>query len=453
MSHRLRYCMPMSYESAILALHFADVHFGVETYGRYDPATGLSTRLLDFRAALMAGIEEALRRDVEVALFAGDAYKARDPSQTHQRAFADCLKALTSAGVPVVLLTGNHDIPNTKGKANAIEIYDALGSDLLHVLDRRAVRTITTKRGRLLRIAAIPYLTKSALLARDEQAALSVQETTEAVETKYEEAIIEAADECRNGPEVPTVFMGHFTVSTAEVGVTQAGYLLNEPKVSKEALNQPDAFDYVALGHIHKHQDLNHGEQPPMVYPGSIERIDFGERSEAKGVVFASIAKGHTEFDFFHLPTRPFLEITSDTTKKRSRNAPASTESASEADDVMVSDPTEIVLSDIAKHADVLPRAVVKLLYKVAPEDAPLLRERDIRQAMQPSFMLVAQQREIVGEGDKANVRSKQLTQALEPLDALSVYLDSKEHLSKRKEDLMGKAKELWQEVIKLESA
>ncbi len=445
--------MPDSDSSPIVALHFADVHFGVETYGRYDPATGLSTRLLDFRAALMAAIEEALRRNVEVALFAGDAYKARDPSQTHQRAFADCLKALTSAGVPVVLLTGNHDIPNTKGKANAIEIYDALGSDLLHVLDRRAVRVITTKRGRPLRVAAIPYLTKSALLARDEQAALSVQETTEAVETKYEEAIIEAADECRSGDNIPTVFMGHFTVGMAEVGVTQAGYLLNEPKVSKEALNQPDGFDYVALGHIHKYQDLNHGEQPPMVYPGSIERIDFGERGEAKGVVFANIARGHTDFEFFHVPTRPFLEITSDTTKKRSKRVAATGEDMSESDEAAAGDPTEIVLADIAKHADILPRAVVKLLYKIAPEDAPLLRERDIRQAMQPSFMLVAQQREVVGESGKANVRSKLLTQALEPLDALSVYLDSKEHLAKRKEDLMGKAKELWQELIKAESA
>ena len=87
--------MPSNDTSPILALHFADVHFGVETYGRYDAATGLSTRLLDFRAALMAGIDEALRRGVEIALFAGDAYKARDPSQTHQRAFADCLNALT----------------------------------------------------------------------------------------------------------------------------------------------------------------------------------------------------------------------------------------------------------------------------------------------------------------------------------------------------------------------
>ena len=36
-------------------------------------------------------------------------------------------------------------------------------------------------------------------------------------------------------------------------------------------------LSYVALGHIHKAQDLNEGAQPPVIYPGSIERVDFGE--------------------------------------------------------------------------------------------------------------------------------------------------------------------------------
>jgi exonuclease SbcD len=34
---------------------------------------------------------------------------------------------------------------------------------------------------------------------------------------------------------------------------------------------------YVALGHVHKFQDLNKGQQPPVVYSGSMDRINFGE--------------------------------------------------------------------------------------------------------------------------------------------------------------------------------
>ena len=40
-------------------MHFADVHLGVENYGRYDPETGLHSRLVDFRDALNAAIDIA----------------------------------------------------------------------------------------------------------------------------------------------------------------------------------------------------------------------------------------------------------------------------------------------------------------------------------------------------------------------------------------------------------
>ena len=122
-------------------MHFGDVHFGVENYGRFDPQTGLPSRLVDFRQALLQAIQIALDAGVELAVFAGDAYKTRDPNQTHQREFAQCLSKLTGAGVPVVLLAGNHDIPNTKGRANAIEIFGALsGGAKLRVFDQPGLR-------------------------------------------------------------------------------------------------------------------------------------------------------------------------------------------------------------------------------------------------------------------------------------------------------------------------
>jgi exonuclease SbcD len=68
-------------------------------------------------------------------------------------------------------------------------------------------------------------------------------------------------------------------------------------------------LDYVALGHIHKHQDLSKGGQPPIVYPGSIERIDFGEVREKKGFVLADVAKGNTKWQFVTLKTRRFVDL------------------------------------------------------------------------------------------------------------------------------------------------
>src|SRR5262245_45796800 len=123
-------------------MHFADTHFGVETYGRLDPATGMNTRLIDFRNTLNRAIDSALEEDIHIALFAGDAYKGRDPSQTHQREFAHCIRRITECGVPVVMLTGNHDIPNVRGRANAMEIYRTLGVDNVYIISKPDVLTV-----------------------------------------------------------------------------------------------------------------------------------------------------------------------------------------------------------------------------------------------------------------------------------------------------------------------
>ena len=76
------------------------------------------------------------------------------------------------------------------------------------------------------------------------------------------------------------------------------------------------AFDYVALGHIHKHQAL--GVRPPVVYAGSPERIDFGEEAEPKGYVWVEIedtADGRrTEWEFVELAARRFETIHIDAT-------------------------------------------------------------------------------------------------------------------------------------------
>ena len=70
-------------------LHLADIHFGMENYGRLDPATGLNRRLLDFTRSVHTAIDYALDHDVHLAIFAGDIYKHRDPDPSWQRAFAE----------------------------------------------------------------------------------------------------------------------------------------------------------------------------------------------------------------------------------------------------------------------------------------------------------------------------------------------------------------------------
>ena len=68
-------------------------------------------------------------------------------------------------------------------------------------------------------------------------------------------------------------------------------------------------LDYVALGHIHKAQDLNEGAQPPVIYPGSIERVDFGEAADDRFFVIAHVSRGNTRVEWKKLTqARRFIE-------------------------------------------------------------------------------------------------------------------------------------------------
>ncbi|UCC17204.1 MAG: metallophosphoesterase, partial [Dehalococcoidales bacterium] len=128
-------------------VHFADLHLGVESYGRIDPATGISSRLLDFLAALDQVVDYAIDNTVDIVIFCGDAYKSREPSQTQQREFAKRINRLVTNDIPLFIVTGNHDLPNAVGKATATEIFDTLEIKGVYVSNRPDVYRIETKSG------------------------------------------------------------------------------------------------------------------------------------------------------------------------------------------------------------------------------------------------------------------------------------------------------------------
>ncbi|MFN2167011.1 MAG: exonuclease SbcCD subunit D, partial [Anaerolineae bacterium] len=107
---------------SIRLLHLADLHIGMENYGQLDPATGLNGRVMDFLRRLNEAVDYALENEIDLVLFAGDAYKSRDPNSTYRREFARRIKRLADAGIPVVLLVGNHDLPAQERRASRIEI-------------------------------------------------------------------------------------------------------------------------------------------------------------------------------------------------------------------------------------------------------------------------------------------------------------------------------------------
>jgi exonuclease SbcD len=395
----------------IRLLHFADLHIGVENYGRLDPQTGVSSRVLDFLRRFDELIGDGLEREVDLVIFAGDAFKTRDPNPTYQRAFARRVKRLADAGVPVVLLVGNHDLPAMAQKASSVDIFHTLAVPNVIVGRVEEVHRVETKRGPI-QVVTLPYPVRSRLLSRPEYRGLSMTEldaTLRQVVTDLSEALKAELD-----PAVPTVLTGHFSVSGATWGSERSVMLGRDVVVPKSALADP-AWDYVALGHIHKHQNLTEGEPgaPPVVYAGSLERIDFGEEGQPKGYCWVELARGATTWEFVRVNARPFLTIRADV-----RGA---------------EDPTQTVLDAIARHA--IADAVVRLIVQTTPESEARLRDKEIEKALAPANYLAA----FVKETERPErVRlGGAAPESLTPPELLERYLESKNTSPERAKTLL----------------
>src|ERR671919_1661229 len=295
----------------IKVLHTADLHFGMENYGRIDPATGMNRRLLDFREAFAAALDHALARDVDLVLIAGDCFRTRDPLATHQREFATCLKKVLDRRIPVVIVLGNHDTPNAIGRAHSLAVFGSLAVPRLTLIEQPAVMVIETFHGPL-QVAALPYLARSFLLDKDAYKGLPVDEVVRVLAAKCDDILRELAS--RVDPNLATVLAFHGSVHGAEFGSERGVMVGHDLVVPYGSIDLRDGhgnpvWDYVALGHIHKHQDLNEGRQPPVVYPGSIERIDFGEEGETKGFCMVDVERGRAAYEFVPLPARPFVTL------------------------------------------------------------------------------------------------------------------------------------------------
>ena len=400
-------------------LHLADIHFGMENYGRLDPATGLNRRLLDFTRSVHTAIDYALDHDVHLAIFAGDIYKHRDPDPSWQRAFAGCVRRLAEAEVPVVILVGNHDQPNTFGKAHAVEIFDTLGLPRVTVISKPELHTIATAAGPV-QVAGFPYMTRSFMLSRDRYKELSIADAHREMIRQADEVLREFVEKLDRS--LPAVLTLHGSVTNAILSSEQSIMMVgHDPVIPLSTLTNP-AWDYVALGHIHRHQDLHRGAQPPVVYAGSIERIDFGEEREDKGFVWAQVEKGHTTFTFVPVPARRFVTLRLD-----ARNG----------------DPAELLDEELADHE--VNDAIVRVIVTIPAEHATPLDERRLRERLRSAYLVAGIVRDEVR--GPARTRDSGLTETLAPLQAVERYLQSRPEYADRQQTLLERTRLLLQEM------
>ena len=289
----------------IKLLHFADAHIDMTNFGSHDPETGLPERVMDFLRSLDTIIQTAIDEKVDLVIFAGDAYKDRSPAPTFQREWGRRLMRLSKAGIPTILLTGNHDISPSQRKAHAMQEFETLAPDHISVVSNLRLLTPDDLEGLQIQVLAIPWITRAGVMQSINEGETDEEDPLRIIENRVTEWINFALAE--TDLKIPIILTAHASVAGAKLGNEQEIKIGRDVILPLGLVCNPH-FDYVALGHIHRHQDLNLGFHPPVVYPGSIERVDFGEVNEEKGFVIAEIEKGHTSYEWRKLPIRKFID-------------------------------------------------------------------------------------------------------------------------------------------------
>jgi len=288
-------------------LHFADAHIDMANFGRHDPESGLPLRVMDFLNSLDEIVQSAINKKVDLVIFAGDTYKDRSPAPTFQREWGKRIMQLSRAGILTLLLTGNHDISPATGRAHAIQEFDTLDVPHVRVVHQPQFLTPADLEGLPVQILALPWISRSWMNANIDLSGIEPGKINGILNSHLNEMInawLEEAD-----PELPTILTAHASVEGATFG-SKRMVMLTRDLALPSALVKDPRFDYVALGHIHKAQNLNEGSHPPVIYPGSIERVNFGEAADRKYFVTGNIARGNTQFTWNELKNiRPFFDI------------------------------------------------------------------------------------------------------------------------------------------------
>jgi len=373
-------------------LHFSDIHIGMENYAKLDPETGLSTRLLDFFKTFDFIVEKAFEEDVDAVVFAGDAYKTRDPNPTQQRGFGERIRKLAKK-IPVILVVGNHDTPNAAGKANTLDIYSALEIDNVWVSRKPELLKIPTTSG-ILQVVTLPWLHKEEYK--------TVGDKLKSLYDKIEDSS-------------PAIFLSHCEVEGASFG-SEKGMAIGSDVTVPLPLLQNKRLSYVALGHIHKHQVLS--TNPLIVYAGSPHRIDFGEEKEEKGIILVDIIPSdkntyQAAYKFISTNCRQFLSIDINLT----------------LNDV---NPTKTILDEISKHE--VTDKVVRVTINIPADLEENIEMDKIKKALSNAHYIAGIARNVQRK-ERLKIDGQAEVERLTPVEALQKYFQAKKYpLTKQKE-------------------
>ncbi|HDP69881.1 MAG TPA: exonuclease SbcCD subunit D [Actinobacteria bacterium] len=257
-------------------IHISDTHLGYTAYGAVNKESGIKQREIDVCEAFKQAIEKIIEISPDIVLHCGDLFDNVRPSNRILTFALEQLLRLQSANIPVVLIAGNHSMPRMRDVGSIFRIFELFPG--LYPIYKGKYEKLSFNNlpggGHGLTVHTIPHcLTK-------EDFDKNLKELKIDQNDKYNVLMLHAA-----AKGIKEFSMGEFNEQTVETS-----YFKPE-------------FDYIALGHYHKHTQLAEN----AYYSGSTERFSFNEAGQEKG--FLEIDLSTKKTTFHSLKIRSMVEI------------------------------------------------------------------------------------------------------------------------------------------------
>lgn len=249
-------------------LHLADLHIGKRV--------NEFSMLEEQKYALAQALHAATKHKVSAVLIAGDVYDKTIPSVEGVRLFDAFVTALSKVNIPVCVISGNHD--SAERLSFGRELFESANLYLSGTYEEELKKVTFTDEFGDIDIYLLPFLKP--------QQVEPEQEDEKKPET-YTEAVRMVLSRTPLNKENRNILVAHQFVT----GADEEPERTDSETVSVGGLDAVDyhvfdAFDYVALGHLHGAQ---HVGRDTVRYAGSPVKYSFSEARQEKSVTLVTL--------------------------------------------------------------------------------------------------------------------------------------------------------------------
>jgi DNA repair exonuclease SbcCD nuclease subunit len=250
-------------------IHIADTHLGLAAFNRLDPESGMNLREKQVYDNFLAAVDAIIKEKPDVLVHAGDLFETVKPKTKAYTTVLEALDCLHAAGIPLVIIAGNHSMAKTRYTTSPFEVLAYHPSKITAAYKYRYERVEIGD--------TIFHLIPNMLRPEDYR-------------TAYDEI------ELDNGHTNVLVTHGLATAIKDKRLMEVAEHELDSTILS-------DRFDYIALGHYHRQSQITDNAW----YSGSTEYLTYGEIADEKGGLL--VDPGRRTVQHLDLPKTPMIDL------------------------------------------------------------------------------------------------------------------------------------------------